>query len=197
MNAASVSQLNNFQNVEIVRMTESGNWSSMFWRFLPCSDPEVDIMISRDCDSRLSTRESLAVKEWIVSDKMFHIMRDHPYHTERIMGGMWGAKKGILADMSQKIYNYRKGDYWQIDQEFLLTEIYPLVLNSCMIHDEVFMTHPFPTKRKNYEFVGDVFTADDNRDEIFWKILKIHLSSKTIKEKMVISFRRLLKRIKL
>jgi len=45
----------------------------MFWRFWAADDPEVGIMLSRDCDSRISDREIAAINEWLESDKDFHI----------------------------------------------------------------------------------------------------------------------------
>ena len=33
-------------------------------------------------------------------------------------------------------------------------------------------TRPFPNLRKNYEFVGDVFDKDDNRNTNYWKIIQ-------------------------
>ena len=187
----SVNQLNMLPNVEIIRMADSGNWFSMLWRFLPCSDPDVDVMISRDCDSRLSNREKLAVNEWLRSKKNFHIMKDHPYHRTKIMGGMWGAKKGILSDMDRRIALCKKEDYWQVDQDFLMTEIYPLIKDSCMIHDEIFKMNPFPSKRSNYEFVGDVFTFEDIRDDKFWRILKDFIAAMPIQKKFLIYLLRL------
>ena len=58
----------------------------MFWRFL-FDDSSVDIFIVRDVDSRINKEES-AVKEWLESDKLLHIMRDHPHHYYKILGGM-------------------------------------------------------------------------------------------------------------
>ena len=65
----------------------------MFWRFEPAGEEDVDVMISRDTDSRLNLREKFAVEEWLESDKGFHIMRDHPHHGYPVLGGMWGANK--------------------------------------------------------------------------------------------------------
>ena len=76
---------------EVYKYMKDGDWYAMFWRFLPASDPKVDVMISRDCDSRLTVREKEAVEEWLKSDKLFHIMRDHPYHKTEILGGMQGS----------------------------------------------------------------------------------------------------------
>ena len=81
-----IAELKNRKNVELILRAEEGNWEGMFWRFLDASDPEVDVMISRDADSRLSHREAMAVGEWLESDKDFHIMRDHPHHATEILG---------------------------------------------------------------------------------------------------------------
>ena len=42
---------------QVIEKNVIGDWTGMFWRFEAASDPTVDIMISRDCDSRLSERE--------------------------------------------------------------------------------------------------------------------------------------------
>ena len=59
-------------------MSEPGDWTSLFWRFHPAGETDVDVMISRDTDSRLSAREVAAVQEWLSSAADVHIMRDHP-----------------------------------------------------------------------------------------------------------------------
>ena len=48
--------------------------------------------MSRDLDDRLSHRKADAVKEWLDSNKMFHVMRDHPGHHITVLAGMWGIK---------------------------------------------------------------------------------------------------------
>lgn len=167
--------LNKNENVEIVEMDENGNWSGMFWRFYPASEDDVDIMISRDCDSRLSQREKSAVDEWINSDKGFHIMRDHPYHGVEILGGMWGVKKGVLPEMKKFIDEFIKGEFWQVDQNFLKEKIYPLIFNNSMVHDEFHnyesFKKKFPLERLNKEFVGDVFDENDNRHPEYLKFI--------------------------
>ena len=37
---------------------------AMNWRFLPTLDPQVDIFLCRDLDSRVTEREVAAVKDW-------------------------------------------------------------------------------------------------------------------------------------
>ena len=54
---------------------------------------QVSVLLPRDLDSRLSLREFSAVNEWLLhSAKPFHIMRDHFYHSQPIVGGMWGVR---------------------------------------------------------------------------------------------------------
>lgn len=168
-----IDELNKMNNIEVITMDEQGDWTGMFWRFYACEDS--NIMISRDTDSRLSYREKFAVDEWLSSNKDFHIMRDHPYHNTEILGGMWGCKNGLLKNIRTLINNYKKGNFWQVDQNFLKEKIYPLVINNSIIHDSYlnFETnkHKFPSERINQEFVGDVFDENDTRHPEYFKFL--------------------------
>tara|TARA_Y100000004_G_scaffold54504_1_gene60719 strand:+ start:485 stop:1162 length:678 start_codon:yes stop_codon:yes gene_type:complete len=149
---------------EVIEMG-GADWNGMFWRFFAAEN--ADIMISRDTDSRLGEREKAAVDEWLASDKDFHIMRDHPYHATEILGGMWGARNGILKGIKGMISNYDTGDYdnkHQVDQNFLRELVYPLVKNSSLVHDEFFDRSPFPSNaptRTGLNFVGNAFTEND------------------------------------
>lgn len=168
-------------NTEVIIMDSPGDWTSMFWRFYPAGEPEIDVMLSRDTDSRLSLREKMAVEEWLKSDKGFHIMRDFPAHQHKILGGMWGAKKGAVSNMNGLISDYilknsavnKKG----IDQDFLREYVYPLIKDNCLIHDEFFEHKPFPSKRKGYEFVGQVFNEHDMPNQRNIAELKYYLSA--------------------
>lgn len=150
-------------DAKVIEKETQGDWTGMFWRFEPISEPGVEVMISRDTDSRLSDREAAAVNQWLSSDKLFHVMRDHPAHSTEILGGMWGARKPILGDMKQLLSIYTKGNFWQVDQNFLREVVWPRVAYSTFTHDEFFAKIPFPTSRKGGEFVGQVF--DENEKE--------------------------------
>jgi hypothetical protein len=168
-----ITQLETYKNVEVVEMNEDGDWTGMFWRFYACEDS--DVMISRDTDSRLSFREKSAVDEWLESNKDFHIMRDHPYHTTEILGGMWGCRNGILSNIKNIINEYNKGNFWQVDQNFLKEKIYPIIKNNSFVHDSFFKVEQdrknFPSERFNKEFVGDVFDENNNRHPEYFKFL--------------------------
>ena len=89
-------------------------------------------------------------------------MRDHPYHTTEILGGMWGSKKGVLSNIKNLIDAYVKGNFWQVDQNFLKEQIYPQIKNNCLVHDEFFEKKPFPSKRQKNLFVGQAFKENDD-----------------------------------
>lgn len=148
---------------EIVCLSGQGDWRGMFWRFQAASDPECEVMISRDCDSRLSMREKLAVDEWLASDKDWHILRDHPWHGALMLGGMWGVK-GCPA-MTDWISSWNAEDRYQTDQDFLKSMVYPIAARDAMIHASFCAVEPeaipFPSPRSGLEFVGQVFDEND------------------------------------
>lgn len=148
-------------NTEVFIMNEQPDWAATFWRFLAASDPTVDLMISRDADSRLGEREVLAVQAWEHSDRGFHIMRDHPQHGAKILAGMWGIKKRVIPNMAELIRQYQKGDYYQVDQHFLAAIVYPLIHHRALVHDPIFDKQPFPSPRVGYQFVGQAFDEHD------------------------------------
>ena len=167
------------ENVEVVLVDQIDSFHGMFWRFWASEDEEVDVFLSRDCDSRISEREVAAINEWLSSDKDFHIMRDHPYHQVPILGGMWGCRNGLMrkVNLNDKITQWGKYERKGIDQDFLGEVIYPIIKDNCIEHSEFGITYggdikPFPTERKNYEFVGDVFDENNNRNPNFWLIIK-------------------------
>lgn len=155
-------ELSKRRNTEVFVMHEKGDWTGMFWRFFPADEADVEVMISRDCDSRLDQREKAAVDEWLSGDKGFHIMRDHPYHATEILGGMWGVKNGVLLGMKKAILEYTKGNFWQVDQNFLKQVIYPAIINNALVHDEFFEKNPFPNERPPRSFVGQAYDENDN-----------------------------------
>lgn len=152
----AIKELSSRKNTEIFIMKEEEGWNGTLWRFYPCSDNTVDVMISRDCDSRLSVRDKAAVDEWLKSDKKFHILRDCCQHGWPICAGMWGARDGIVSNMIDLILNYPKhlNKDRTIDQKFLAQIIYPRITEAAYVHDDWFPCtythenkHPFPIQR--------------------------------------------------
>jgi cytochrome oxidase Cu insertion factor (SCO1/SenC/PrrC family) len=130
--------LKSLKNTELVRV-DTGNSSAsaekMFWRFYPASEEDVAAMIVRDADAWISFREAFLVKKWLESDKMFHIVRDHCHHTYKIMGGIWGIKRGRLPQLKELSENQAKHiKMFGADQDFMSDNIYPSIIDSSMIH---------------------------------------------------------------
>jgi hypothetical protein len=156
-----IAKIESIPDTEIVLVDQDPNWQSMFWRFLPASDPTVDIFICRDCDSRLSQREVEAVKEWQASDKMVHIMRDHPHHGFTMLGGMIGFKKESFELLTECLKKFQPLNHYGTDYVFFKQVLYPQVKDAALVHDPFFEKKPFPSKRVNYEFVGQVFDENE------------------------------------
>ncbi|HEV7660424.1 MAG TPA: hypothetical protein VGO55_11315 [Allosphingosinicella sp.] len=115
----------------------------LFWRFLVEDDPDVDIYLVRDADSVMNVKERWAVADWLESGKAFHVMRDNPQHSELMLAGMWGAHRGNIGNMRERIEDSVKaasnvGNNATLDQHFLRNVIWPIARNSVKIHDDYF-----------------------------------------------------------
>lgn len=167
-----------FCGVEIV--DENPDWRGMFWRFYAFDDPTVSVFCSRDTDSRLNEREAECVNEWLNSKKLLYSTKDHPFHDTCIMGGAFGAKRELNIDFRDLIAKYEeKGQFYQIDQNFLKDVIWPLAKDKSMIFDclnrnEFTKTVPFPSRRPaDGSFVGEVFDENDVCNWTHRKILAL------------------------
>jgi hypothetical protein len=158
-----------YQNVILKKGEHSGN-QMMLDRFVPIDDPDVDIMFVRDADSRINERDEWCIREFINSPKLFHTIRDHPYHTSLIMGGLWGIKKGGLPrylkmkDMIS-IYETLKTNKQGFDQYFLSEIIYPKIADKVLIHGQVKLDEketviPIPFKSEHI-FCGQAIEFDE------------------------------------
>lgn len=161
-----VSILSTFDNVEIFDCNSSiEDAKKMMWRFLPASDPDVDVFISRDADSWLSYREKVCVDAFLESDKSLHIIRDHCYHVHPIMGGMWGAKNGLISNIDKLMQQwYREVPiHVPYDQAFLARVIYPVHVNNSMVH--VAEQYNIHGQRDNYHDDGSIPMPESKKTE--------------------------------
>ena len=158
-----IKQLEELSNVEVVYMNEEGDYTSLFWRFYPCAEDDVSVMMSRDTDSRISYREKSAIAEFMNSTFEFHVIRDHPFHLHHeILGGLFACKKGLLKNIVKDIQHYPKTDEWGIDQLFLRDLVYPKVKHLTLTHDEFQGFSLIKKKRVGHSFLGEIFDAEDN-----------------------------------
>ena len=148
------------------------------WRYEAIDEPNVEIMLVRDTDTRFYLREKLAVDEWLKSDKLFHIMRDHPHHFYEILGGMFGTKKiPEINSWTELMEPYIQTDIRMYDQNFLREKIYPIIKNNSMIHASFNRIEPhsksFPIPfDSEYHFIGEYVYADDSRSPSHIQALK-------------------------
>jgi protein O-GlcNAc transferase len=167
--------------VELKPSNES--FAGMFWRFMAITRDDVDVMIVRDCDSRVSERDVVSVDEFMLSDKLYHIVRDHPIgHHYPMNGGMWGCKQNPfinrinfhINDFLKSHYNHifntdnaKKDSIRNADQMFLMNRIYPIAVNSCLVHDEYFKYESFAKpinhdrESNNFAFIGESIDETD------------------------------------
>jgi len=71
---------------------------------------------------------------------------------------------------------YNKGNFWQVDQNFLTSQIYPRVYRNMISHDD-FYRHKFPNskpiphkKEFESEFIGKPYDQNDysSHDGEYW-----------------------------
>jgi hypothetical protein len=159
----------------------------MYWRLYALELTNVARIIFRDCDSRLSRREAVAVEEWKRSCKPFHFMYDHPYHSVPILGGMWGYAGAPVLNIRSAIESFHLSAapdasyYSRCDQSFLHDFFWTKVkdtsdylahgeLQFCDYHRSVGITvHPFPViaegsdTRPANSFVGQTIYVSGGR----------------------------------
>lgn len=183
----TVSELKKYDFVEIIDMSKSEIKNGKFWRFLVLFEENIECHIIRDTDSHLSLRERNAVEKWLKSGKKFHVMRDHPNHSNvknwPILAGLWGGKPDIKLREIFKNFShiYSSNNNYGSDQDFLGKFFWNYIKNNCLVHDSFKIidfgpSEPFPDKRINFEYVGSVM-VDGKERESDTKILIDNISS--------------------
>lgn len=149
-----ISEFLHYENVIIIKGVYSDN-QLMLDRFCAIDDPSVEIMFVRDADSRIHERDEWCIREFIQSPKVFHIIRDHPFHTTPIMGGLWGIKKYCISHLNMRryieVYRHSYKNATGYDQHFLRDILYSKIESKALIHGCVKLTNtetiiPIPFK---------------------------------------------------
>lgn len=151
------------------------------WRFEPIDVGYVDVLLSRDTDTRFTQRERMAVYDWLRSGASFHIMRDHPHHDFLVLAGMFGTRKlKQLPFWRPFMQAYVPRDNRMYDQQFLEQYVYPLVQTEAMVHASFHRKEPqaidFPIAFcKDHRFVGEYVYHDESRSSEHVSHLKMLL----------------------
>jgi hypothetical protein len=152
------------KGIPAVVLPPTEGWNNgRFWRFSPAFESDVKVMISRDCDSRISRREASCVSEWLASDKKFHVIRDHVRHYDfPILAGMWGVRDGLPFNIRGTIAEWAKdASAYLVDQIWLRDEIW-LGTNAranVFVHGEQENTL---ISNRTLDFVGQGYDENDN-----------------------------------
>lgn len=129
------------------------------WRFAAVLISDAERVIFRDTDSRINLREKACVQKWMNSHKTLHIMRDHPYHANWIMAGMWGVDASIGREFVEKVLITAQGREVGEDQYLIARMLYKHLRKETLVHDSFFRrekwAEPFPSPRENGQFVGE------------------------------------------
>jgi protein O-GlcNAc transferase len=167
-----LSTLQRFKGVQISIVGEPEDHRAKLWRYYAFSDSQFEAVICRDVDARLSYRDRIAHEDWQQSGLDYHIIKDHPSgHDYAISAGMFAGKTAKLRTMEKLIQEMQPSNYYTTDQDFLASHIYPLVMDSVLIHDPYYNT---PTQGKSIRttiafdaptplsHIGAALNADDS-----------------------------------
>jgi hypothetical protein len=164
-----IDKLTKYKYVKMIYMFYSSIVKKMSWCFLVASETDVERYVIRNVDSRLSLREKSAVDDWIISRKKFHVMRDHPSHSQCAMtSGMWGCIRGAMPNMYSLLLIQRQQNGHTENMKFLNTVVW-MKAKACVYQHDSFscghhgIDHTFPTNRVGLEYVGSVYVHKQRR----------------------------------
>lgn len=158
----------------VLRETGITGPKTMVHRFFAIDEPEVDLMLVRDADSRVHWKDRWAIREFVRhSQYVGHSIRDNVVHRIELCGGLWGMRKipevSIRALHDQYAANEaadpgrpRLNGY---DQDFLKLYVYPLLVprgllihysNNCLLIGERGVEFPFAWNNETFCGRGEV-----------------------------------------
>lgn len=129
----------------VVRDTGIVGHRNSMYRFFAIDEPDVDLVLFRDADSRIHWKDRWAIQRFLDSGKTAHLIRDHRDHGAPILAGLWGLRKGVLQRPLRDLVaewvpeHAGSGDAndplgFGIDQNFLRLVLYPLITSDALVH---------------------------------------------------------------
>jgi len=110
----------------------------------------------------------VAVSRWIESGLPFHVVRDHPSHSNYPMsGGLWGARRGALPQVMELIGRFPTDSAYLTDMLFLNRDVWPIAMRAGVLQHDAFSCigfdgaegFPVAVDPEGYH-VGQVFDAE-------------------------------------
>ena len=147
-----------FPNARLVHSTDQ-NWILPAHRI--CYPVDADVVFARDADSRVNARDVCVMKEFIASDKTFHIVRDNTWHKSKIMAGLCGRKREVqLAETLTEWVAINTNFSYGTDEVFLAA-VYAKVVTNALIQSNIVGylkedVKPMPELVDPNDFLGNV-----------------------------------------
>lgn len=146
------------RGAQLIEVHEPEDYRAMTWRFRAVNDTSLERILFRDTDSIITKREAAAIGAWELSSQDFHVIRDHPFHAQPIMGGLWGVTGKGAAFVARQLRSGSFENFYGADQKFLAEKIYPSILPELLVH-ATFHQHEshlasVPTEFKLYRLSG-------------------------------------------
>jgi hypothetical protein len=135
------SMINHLKACSSVELRYTGETGAinMIHRFYAIDEPEVELMMVRDADSRIHWKDRWAIRDFLIRPQFVaHTIRDNIEHTARMMGGLWGIRKSAGINIHNEYIKYKEdqtlGHRHAHDQNFLADCIYPQVKSRLLVH---------------------------------------------------------------
>lgn len=167
----------------IDRTSEAWVWQkdhiAMFWRYFIIDElGEGDVVLFRDCDSRVSERESKVVYRWLERGNEVALIfaENESHHNSWAMGGMWGIVGGVLTNIHDSIhswiyrYNEMSHPWIFVDLEYNTNVIGPMIDTYTLKYGHGF-SRALPELKEGERFIGDVYEPqwrEEEFDPVYW-----------------------------
>jgi GR25 family glycosyltransferase involved in LPS biosynthesis len=177
INQEIIDKCRSFNNINLIQ-TDIQDSELMSYRMLPITYNDISICFSRDVDSPITDRDIWTMNDFINSNKLFHIVRDHYWHKNKIMGGIYGIKKELKINIYDEFNKWKKDNnitkfYYGTDERFLQEYLYPLIIPYALIHSNIVgylgenITLISNQMENEYDFIGNVIEYDNNFNEYY------------------------------
>lgn len=132
-----IAVLQSYSNV-VLRHTHTLGPANMILRFYTIDEPDIETMFVRDADSLIHWKDRWAIQRFLEQPQYSaHTIRDHKDHTSKLMGGLWGIRKGTGLNIQQQYQAYLRNPIDMgiaHDQNFLSAHIYPQIVSRLLVH---------------------------------------------------------------
>ena len=167
-----------YKNVKLTRY-DINSIRITAYRLFPLDNPLVEILFTRDADSRFSERDIWCMNQFIKSDCKIYTVRDHSWQQSHIQMGQSGFRNLGDIDIQTGHCKFTRKhsnniDYYSNDQVFATEYIYMKYLHSILVFSE-YIQFPGENLRKieidrknNFDFCGNVSLFNEDMTE-YWE----------------------------